>query len=132
MLFKKYGMRHALLTMLHIFGIRPSYSLFGIDSIVWFFDSRMANESVCQAMCERLKKEFALDSISVDYGHALLGIVGGRMDESTSYIDALTALKENGIEVTCVNYGSSDKSVLIGVKENQKDDAVRTVYSKLF
>ncbi|MDY5930901.1 MAG: aspartate kinase [Candidatus Ornithospirochaeta sp.] len=132
MLFKKYGMRHALLTMLHIFGIRPSYSLFGIDSIVWFFDSRMANESVCQAMCERLKKEFALDSISVDYGHALLGIVGGRMDESTSYIDALAALKENGIEVTCVNYGSSDKSVLIGVKENQKDDAVRTVYSKLF
>lgn len=132
MLFKKYGMRHALLTMLHIFGIRPSYSLFGIDSIVWFFDSKMANESVCQAMCERLKKEFALDSISVDYGHALLGIVGGKMDESTSYIDALAALKENGIEVTCVNYGSSDKSVLIGVKENQKDDAVRTVYSKLF
>ena len=132
MLFKKYGMRHALLTMLHIFGIRPCYSLFGIDSIVWFFDSKMASDSVCQAMCERLTKEFGLDAITVDHGHAILGIAGGDMDTSDVYLDAATTLRESNIETTFVNYGSSDASVLIGIKEEQAADAVKVVYSKLF
>ena len=101
MLFKKYGMRHALLTMLHIFGIRPCYSLFGIDSIVWFFDSKMANDSVCQAMCERLTKEFGLDSITVDHGHAILGIAGGEMDSSDVYLDAAMTLRERFFRCFC-------------------------------
>ena len=132
MLFKKYGVRHALLTMLHVFGIRPCYSLFGIDSIVWFFDSKMANESVCQAMCERLKKEFELDSIEVDHGHAILGVVGDGMDSSDAYLKAAEALNENGIGITFLNYGASATSVLFGVKEEQANDAVRAVYKKLF
>lgn len=132
MLFKKYGMRHALLTMLHIFGIRPCYSLFGIDSIVWFFDSKMASDSVCQAMCERLTKEFGLDSIEVDHGHAILGVVGDGMNSSEAYLDAAEALKEKGIRTTFVNYGSSDTSVLFGVREDQAADAVRAVYNRLF
>ena len=132
MLFKKYGMRHALLTMLHVFGIRPCYSLFGIDSIVWFFDSKMASDSVCQAMCERLKKEFGLDSIEVDHGHAILGVVGDGMDSSDAYLKAAEALKEKSITTTFVNYGSSDSSVLFGIKEEQASDAVKAVYSKLF
>ena len=132
MLFKKYGMRHALLTMLHVFGIRPCYSLFGIDSIVWFFDSKMASDSVCQAMCERLTKEFGLDSIEVDHGHAILGVVGDGMDSSDAYLKAAEALKENGIKTTFVNYGASDTSVLFGIKEEQAADAVKVVYSKLF
>lgn len=132
MLFKKYGMRHALLTMLHIFGIRPSYSLFGIDSIVWFFDSKMANDSVCQAMCERLKKEFGLDSIEVDHGHAILGVVGDGMSSSDAYLQTAMTLKENGIATTFVNYGASDSSVLFGVKEADAAAAVKAVYSRLF
>lgn len=132
MLFKKYGVRHALLTMLHVFGIRPSYSLFGIDSIVWFFDSKMANESVCQAMCERLAKEFGLDSIEVDHGHAILGVVGDGMDSSDAYLKAAEALKDNGIQTSFVNYGASSSSVLFGVRDDQASDAVRAVYRKLF
>ena len=132
MLFKKYGMRHALLTMLHVFGIRPSYSLFGIDSIVWFFDSKMASDSVCDAMCERLKKEFGLDSIEVDHGHAILGVVGDGTDSSDAYLTSAEALKNADIKTTFVNYGSSSASVLFGVKEEEAADAVKAVYRALF
>ncbi len=132
MLFKKYGMRHALLTMLHVFGIRPSYSLFGIDSIVWFFDSKMASDSVCDAMCERLKKEFGLDSIEVDHGHAILGVVGDGTDSSDAYLASAEALKNADIRTTFVNYGSSSASVLFGVKEEEAADAVKAVYKALF
>lgn len=132
MFFKKYGMRHALLTMLHIFGIRPCYSLFGIDSIVWFFDSRMASESVCQAMCDRLSKEFGLDAISVDHGHAILGVVGGNIEGSGAYLKVLEGLREKGVETTFVNCGSSEASMLIGIKEEQTAEAVKAAYSSLF
>jgi len=132
MLFKKSGMRHALLTMLHIFGIRPCYSLFGIDSIIWFFDSNMASDSVCTSMCERIKSEYNLDSASVSRGYAILGLVGPDMDKSIEYISALSALNEANIDVATVNYGASDTSVLIGIKEEQKDQAIKVIYNKLF
>lgn len=132
MLFKKSGMRHALLTMLHIFGIRPCYSLFGIDSIIWYFDSKMAADSVCQSMCERIKMEYSLDSVSVERGFAILGLIGPDMDSSTAYIDALLALKEAGIAVSTVNHGASDTATLIGIREEDMDRAVQVVYRRLF
>ena len=132
MLFKKSGMRHALLTMLHIFGIRPCYSLFGIDSIVWFFESRMASDSVCASMCERLRKEYELDSIEVDRGYAVMGITGTGDAIGKGCLDAVTALAENGIEVVSVNMGASDTSVLIGIREEDSKKALKAVYDKLF
>ncbi len=132
MLFKKHGMRHALLTMLHIFGIRPSFSLYGIDSIVWFYDSRMASESVLAAMCERLKSEFELDEVSVDHGHAILGIVGSSVPSDGSYIRAAKALEDASIPVSFLNYGSSDVSYSFGIAECDRERAVKAVYDALF
>lgn len=132
MLFKKHGMRHALLTMLHIFGIRPSFSLYGIDSIVWFYDSRMASDSVLSAMCERLKSEFELDEVSVDHGHAILGVVGSSILDDASYIKAAEALEKAGIHSSFLNYGSSDVSYSFGIKEEEKERAVKVVYDALF
>ena len=132
MLFKKSGMRHALLTMLHIFGIRPCYSLFGIDSIVWFFESKMASDSVCASMCERLKKEYELDSIEVDRGYAIMGITGTVDAIGKGCLDAVTALAENGIEIVSVNMGASDTSALIGIREEDSQKALKAVYDKLF
>ena len=132
MLFKKSGMRHALLTMLHIFGIRPCYSLFGIDSIVWFFESKMASDSVCSSMCERLKTEYKLDSISVEHGYAVMGITGTSEAMGQGCLDAITALCKKGIEVVSVNQGASDTSVLIGIREKDAKEALAAVYEKLF
>lgn len=132
MMFRRPGMRHALLTMLHLYGVRPSYSLFGIDSIVWFFESSQASDSVLEAMCARLKKDFALDDISVERGFAILGLVGGSMNESTAFIDALTSLRDAGIAIKCVNHGASNTTTLIGVAEEDKAKAVGTIYHALF
>ena len=87
MMFKKPGMRHALLTILHLYGVRPSYSLFGIDSIVWLFESKMATDTVLTSMCERLKKDFELDDVIFERGLSIIGIIGGHMDESEAFIE---------------------------------------------
>ncbi len=133
MLFKSTGIRHALLTMLHIFGVRPSFSMFGVDSIVWFFESTQASESVLNAMCIRIKSEFSLDSIEVDHGHAVVGIVGaGVMQETDLIAKSTTALAEAKIKLNFYNYGSSDTSILLGVHALQAQDAVKCLYHALF
>ncbi len=133
MLFKRTGIRHALLTMLHIFGVRPTFSLFGIDSMVWFFDSTQASESVLNAMCSRLKSEFDLEEAGVDHGHAVVGIVGsGVMQDSSVIAKSTTALAQDKIELNFFNYGSSDTSVLLGVNNEQAQDAVKCLYKALF
>ena len=131
MMFKRPGMRHALLTIFHLYGVRPSFSLFGIDSIVWYFESSQASDSVLSAMCARLKKDFSLDDISVERDVAVLGLVG-TMDESTAFIDAAAALRNAGIPVKSLNYGASDVTTLIGVDDKDCRRAVEVIYNALF
>ena len=77
-------------------------------------------------------KDFALDRITVDHGYAIVGIAGQNMDEGVVASDAVVALRDAGIESVFINAGSSDTTVLIGVKESSADDAVRAIYNKLF
>ena len=132
MMFKKPGMRHALLTILHLYGVRPSYSLFGIDSIVWLFESKMATDTVLTSMCERLKKDFELDDVIFERGLSIIGIIGGHMDESEAFIDAVVALRDGGIHTNFVNFGVNRTTALIGVSEEDCTKAVHTIYEKVF
>ncbi|WP_321301127.1 aspartate kinase [uncultured Sphaerochaeta sp.] len=133
MLFKQSGTRHALLTMLHVFGIRPSFSLFGVDSIVWFFETSQASDSVLKAMCTRLTSEFSLDSIEVDHDHAIVGVVGeGVMDHRDLIAKVVGALDKESIRLNFLNFGASDTSLLLGVHADKTQDAVITLYNALF
>ncbi len=133
MLFKNSGIRHALLTMLHIFGVRPSFSLFGVDSIVWFFETSQASDSVLNAMCSRLKAEFCLDSVEIDHGHAIVGIVGsGVLCDEALIAKSTNALANDGIKLQFFNYGASDTSILLGVPAQQAKEAVKSLYHALF
>ena len=131
MLFKKHGMRHALLTMLNIFGVRPVYSLYGVDSIVWYFDSKAATPSVLDAMCTRLKKEFELEEVFVEPGKAILGVVGSDILGGDEHIKAAIALREAGITMNFLNHGASEVSFAIGVEDEERVEAVKVVYDAI-
>lgn len=130
MLFKKYGARHAMLTMMHIFGVRPSYSLYGIDSIVWYFESKMASISVAKAMCDRLKKEFELDEVTVVPDQAVVGLVGDMT--STNYIDAAVALRKANIDINSINYGASEVTTLFFINDKDLNPAINAIYEACF
>ncbi len=133
MLLKSSGIRHALMTMMRVFGVRPVFSLYGIDSIVWFFETSQASEGVLEAMCARLRAEFALESIEVDHAHAVVGLVGAFIAEDSSLLGVVsTALAKEGIPITFLNYGSSTTSTLIGVGEADAKAAVTALYHALF
>ncbi|MFA6891064.1 MAG: aspartate kinase [Sphaerochaetaceae bacterium] len=133
MLFKKSGIRHGLLTLMQVFGVRPSFSLFGIDSVVWLFDSKLASESILRTMCARLKSEFDLDEVTVDHGYAVLGVIGqGLPDHPEIAAKVCEALKDAGIRVSFINYGASEDSTLFGIDEEVIQKAQQVVYRAIF
>lgn len=133
MLFKQTGIQHALLTMLHVFGIRPSFSLLGIDSIVWFFESDQASASVVEAMKTRLTEEFSLESVTVEDNHAIAGVVGAGVTAKPAYVATIAnTLEEAGIDLNFLSYGGSDTSILFGVGSDEAKQAVTLLYTALF
>lgn len=132
LLFKKRGVRHAFFTALHLFGITPSFSFFGVDSIVILFPSIQASDKVVEDMCIRLKKDFQLDEVNYERAQAVVGIVGGRMNNSTAFIDAAEALKKSRIAINFVNHGASEVSTLFGIRDADKERAVEAIYNELF
>ncbi len=131
LMFKKYGVRHAMLTMMHVFGIRPSYSIYGTDSIVWYFESKQSSPSILKSMCERLKKEFELDEVEVFTDKAVIGLVGD-VREATDYLDAAIALKEADIKIRSLTFGASDYTALFFIDEEQLNEALNVVYKRCF
>lgn len=133
MLFRQRGIRHALLTMMVVFGVRPTFSCYGIDSIVWYFDAKTASDSVLKMMCDRLVSEFQLNSAVVEKGYSVLGVVGQGVNDHPEIVGACSdALQEAGIKPAFINYGSSELSMLIGLPEGTEDKAQQALYHKLF
>ena len=83
-------------------------------------------------MCERLKKDFELDDVIFERGLSIIGIIGGHMDESEAFIDAVVALRDGGIHTNFVNFGVNRTTALIGVSEEDCTKAVQTIYEKVF
>lgn len=133
MLFRPRGIRHALLTMMQVFGVRPTFSMYGIDSIVWYFDKKLASPSVESMMAARLKTEFKLDDVAVKHDISVLGIVGqGLASHPETVTAAMEALKKAGVPPVFVNYGSSDCSMLIGLPGGTEEKAQKALYKALF
>jgi len=133
MLFKNSSIRHAIVAMMHLKGISPAFSLYGVDSLVLYFDSAMISDEECQKMCERLKDEFYLDTIYCERGYAIIGIVGQGLTRVPHIVtEASLALQKADIDVKFLNYGASPVTLMIGVAAGKSHDAVQALFNELF
>lgn len=132
MFFKESGMRHRILSLMHIYGIKPCYTLYGCDSIAWYFDIKQAEKIDLAEMKERIKEEFGLNEIDCRKGFAVVGLVGTGIEETMEYVDALSVLKENDIHPASVSLGGSWTTFVIGIEEKRKDEAVNLISSRIF
>lgn len=132
MFFKENGMRHKILSLMHIYGINPKYTLYGCDSISWYFETKQAEKIDKDEMMKRMKEEFGLDEAEYLDGFALLALVGEGMEETLEYVDVLDALKKKGIKPTSISLGGSYTTFMIGIKEEKKDEAVRIASKAIF
>ncbi len=132
MFFKESGMRHKILSLMHIYGIKPCYTLYGCDSVSWYFETKQGENIDLEGMCSRIKEEFGLDEIGCRKGYAVIGLVGNGMEKTMEYVDALSVLKENGIHPSSVSFGGSYTTFLIGVEEERAKEALELISERIF
>ncbi|MGN1163931.1 MAG: aspartate kinase, partial [Candidatus Ornithospirochaeta sp.] len=76
MFFKESGTRHKVLSMMHLYGIKPCYTLYGCDSISWYFETKQIENIDTDELTSRLQSEFSLDEVELKKGFAVVGLVG--------------------------------------------------------
>ncbi len=105
----------------------------GIDNMSIILKQNLLDEQKEARIIERIKKELAVDDISVDRNIALVMIVGEGM-RNTLGITARAAgsLSRAGINLEMINQGPSEVSMMFAVKAHESDKAVRALYEEFF
>jgi len=130
MLFKSKETVASINAMIRLYGISATYTLYGIDSIVWCFESSQIQDGVLDALLERMKRDYGANKAVAVRHVAVIGLAGYSLDENNATIDAAMALREKGIKIFFINAGASNSTSFFGVKEEDVKIGVRAIYDK--
>lgn len=105
----------------------------GIDDMsVIIRDSQLTPEKEA-IVVDRIDKELEADTITVHHDLALVMVVGEGMKETIGMAQtAATALGEAKVNIEMINQGSSEVSMMFGIKANDLHRAIRTLYIAFF
>ncbi|MFP3387371.1 aspartate kinase [Brevibacillus sp. SIMBA_040] len=130
---KEIGFGRKLLQILEEEGLSYEHTPSGIDNISVILRERDMSAEVEQRIVERIQTELAAEDIAVQHGLALVMIVGEGMRRSVgTTARATTALAAAKINLEMINQGSSEVSMMFGVKAEEADLAVIALYQEFF
>ncbi len=122
--------------MLQIFedeGISFEHTPSGIDNMSVIVRESTFNRAAEERVLRRLRTELAADEVSVARGLALVMIVGEGMNHTIGLAArACTAFAAAGVNLEMINQGSSEVSMMFGIKANDIPQAVRALYDQFF
>ena len=82
---------------------------------------------------DRMRKDLSPDDLSVERGMALLMIVGEGMRFTVGLASRATkALSEASVNIEMINQGSSEISIMFGVKSADRAKGVQALYGEFF
>ena len=130
---REIGFGRKLLHILEDEGISYEHTPSGIDDLSVIMRVNQMDEQKEQVVLARIKSELKPDQVHLERGLALVMIVGEGMQSEvgTAYI-AAQAFKDANVNIEMINQGSSEVSLMFGIKEKSVDDAVRSLYQAFF
>lgn len=105
----------------------------GIDDITIILRQNQMDQAAEKRMIKRIKEELDADEVAIEHNIALIMVVGEAMRHNVgTTARASKALSEAGVNIEMINQGSSEVSMMFGVKEAQEKQAVRALYQEFF
>ncbi len=130
---REIGFGRKLLQIFEEHGISYEHTPSGIDDISVIVRKNSLTPEIESTIVERIKKELVVDSISVSHNDALIIVAGEGMRDSLGVLAKVTtALSAAKINIEMVNQGSSEISIMIGVKGDDCNDAINAIYNAFF
>lgn len=105
----------------------------GIDDMsIIFRDTQLTNEKE-KIVVDRIQNELNADTVSVHHDLALIMVVGEGMKETIGMAQTATrALGEANVNIEMINQGSSEVSMMFGIKSNGLHRAIKSLYYAFF
>lgn len=130
---RELGFGRKLLTILEDEEISFEHTPSGIDDIsVIIRESQLTKEKE-ERIIERIKKELQPDTVTVERDLALIMVVGEGMDSTIGLADKAThAFSKANVNIDMMNQGSSEVSMMFGIKADKVNDSVRSLYEMFF
>jgi aspartate kinase len=133
MMNREVGFGRKLLQILEEEGVSYEHMPSGIDNVsVVFRDRNFTAE--CEARVRaRIFKDLSPDNVQIERGYALVMVVGEGLYYTVGMASKATkALAEANVNIEMMNQGSSEISMMFGVKSADRVSAVKALYQAFF
>jgi aspartate kinase len=130
---REIGFGRRLLQIFEQEGLSYEHAPSGIDDMSVILREKHFTPEREQHVVGRIRGELQVDDVEVERGLALIMIVGEGMRYAVGMAArATTALANSGVNIEMMNQGSSEISMMFGVKEVDRKRAIRALYDAFF
>jgi aspartate kinase len=130
---REIGFGRRLLQILEEEGLSYEHTPSGIDNISVILRESAFDWATEARVVERIQAELDVDDVSVERGLAVIMLVGEGMRHAVGIAARMTgALARAKVNIEMINQGSSEVSIMFGIKAPDSDRAVRALYAEFF
>ncbi len=130
---REIGFGRKLLQILEDFSLSYEHIPSGIDDITIILRQDQMDAKVEKQILNRITEELKVDEVRVEYQISLIMIVGEGMRHNVGTTSrAAKALAAAGVNIEMINQGSSEVSMMFGIKEKDEKLAVQALYNEFF
>mgnify|MGYP001072879956 CR=1 FL=1 len=133
MMNREVGFGRKLLQIFEDEGLSYEHIPSGIDNISVILREKQFDETTEQRMLKRIREELSVDDVTVERNRALVMIVGEGMTRTVGIaVRATGALAGANVNIEMINQGSSEVSLMFGIKSEDAVNAVKSLYQEFF
>jgi len=130
---REIGFGRRLLQIFEEEGLSYEHTPSGIDNMSVIVREEDLNPEVETRLVSRIRAEMGTDAVEVDKGLALIMVVGEGMHFTIGLAAKATrAMADAGVNIEMMNQGSSEISMMFGVKASDRKQAVESLYRVFF
>jgi aspartate kinase len=130
---REVGFGRRLLQVLEEEGLSYEHTPSGIDNISVILREKEFTPAVEERVVARARKELGVDDVSVERGLGLVMVVGECMRNAVGIAARATAaFAKAEVNIEMINQGSSEVSMMFGVKTADMKRAIQALYGEFF
>ena len=130
---REVGFGRKLLGILEDFSLSYEHTPSGIDDVSVILRENQLNDKIEAEIIQRIKTELHADEVKIEHSLALIMVVGEGMRHNVGTMArASKALARASVNIEMINQGSSEVSMMFGVKEVDEKRAVQALYEEFF
>lgn len=130
---REIGFGRRLLQILEDEHLSYEHTPSGIDNISVILHESQLTKAVKERVIKRIKDELEVDDVEARRNQTLVMVVGEGMQSTVGIASRITtALAKSGVNIEMINQGSSEVSMMFGIREEDNKLAVRAIYVEFF